>query len=181
MGSVRLASSSAPTWWTAAISLACALVTTIVVVTSSEHAGPVVLVWPALVALAAGLVGGWPALVTASACFQVGAVAWLVTLDDRPPSAAVILVALIVWLSFEAGMASLEVRADTTLTTAALWARVTDLVGLAAVGGVVGIVALAVSASGPDGETLLLRGLGLAIGVGVVAGLLVLSRRPRRS
>jgi hypothetical protein len=180
MGALILERSRA-SWWAAAGSLAAAVSTCAVVVAGSVAGGPTVVAVLAVGALVLGLVGGSPAIISTSACLQVGAVAWLVRSDDSAPSAVIVVGAVVVWLSFELGLTSLDMRGDRATTAAFWWARVTDLLGLAALGGAVGVVALAVAGSGPTGSALLLRAGGLGVAAVVVVGLLVLSRRPRRS
>jgi len=180
MGALILERSRA-SWWAAAGSLAAAVVISTVVVTGSVAGGPTVVAILAVGALILGLAGGVPSLITTSACLQVGAVAWLLRSDDSAPSAVIVAGAIVVWLSFELGLTSLDMRGDRTTTPAFWWAWVTDVLGLAALGGAVGVVALAVAGSGPTGSALLLRAGGLGVAAIVVVGLLLLSRRPRRS
>jgi hypothetical protein len=158
---------------------ACALaaVTMAAVVAKSElHPGAVLLGVLAVVALVVGLPAGFTWAPAASASAQVGAATWAAWVADDPASAGWVLIALGTWVSFELGVASCETRGDVTVTSMSAWARVTDVVGLAALGGVVAAVALVVAGSGPDASSLVLRAGGLAVAGAVIYGLLLLSR-----
>lgn len=175
---VRRQESSAPTWWCAAGSVLVAGIVLAGPVLGPLDPGPVSMAVVALAALVVGLVLGWPWFAIGSGVLQVGAVAWAFRLADLRIGTGSVLVALGLWLSFELACTSFETRASVEITAAAARSRLVDHLGLGALGGVVAGVALAVSASGPTGDLLVLQLAGLAVVAGVVVGLLVLSRRP---
>lgn len=181
MGPLTVRRSSPTTWGAAAGSMVVAAAAMALVVAPVEDAPALVIGAVAvIVVLAIGLAGGWPAVAATSSCAQVGVVAWAAALDDDlAVGTQAILVALGVWLAFELACTSFETRGDVEVTTAVRWSRATDLVGVAALGGIVAAVALAFAASGPDGDVLLLRSGGLLLAAGVVGGLVLLSRRLR--
>lgn len=180
MGPLTLDRSTAPSWWAGVASWLCAAGAMVVVaLVGDTRPGPLAVAAAAVVVHTVALAAGRPSFVVTSSCLQIGAVTWSVWLDDGGPNAGVVLVGLVVWASFELALVSFDVRGDVTVTDAVTLAWVTDLVGLAAVGGVVALVALALSGSGPTPEVLALRAGGLALVSGVLVGLLLLSRRAR--
>lgn len=181
MGALSRRRSSPTTWWAAAGAVVVAGVAMVLVVAQVDDVPALALsATVAVVVLAVGLLGGWPAVAATSSCAQVGVVAWAAALDeDLAIGTPVILVALGVWLAFELACVSFETRDDVEVTAASTWARATDIVGIAALGGIVAAVALAFNGSGPDGDELLLRSGGLLLAATVVVGLVLLSRRLR--
>jgi hypothetical protein len=174
-------SASPPSWVAAGLSLACAVAPMGAVVASSERPAPVVTALVAIVVAAMALFVGRPVLVAVASFLQVGAIAWWIHLDDADTTALVVVLGVALWLSFELAMTSLDVRGAVSVSSGAVRARALDLMQIGALGGVVGVVALFASRSGPTTSALALRVGGFAAVALVVAGVILLSRRPRRS
>ena len=173
--------SSPPAWVAAGLSLVAAAAPMTAVVAGSERPAPIATALVSLLLAAIALFVGRPALVVLATCVQVGAIAWWVHLDDPEASALVVVLGVGLWLSFELAIASLEVRGAVVVTRSALRARAMDLLQVGALGGVVGAVALFASRSGPTTSALALRFVGFVAVALVVVGVILLSRRPRRS